>query len=135
MSGKIEKAEDQAASNECSLTYPLCLLLEQRFPANRFWKLAVGIMAATMVIFSACLLAMAVTLNSYALALNDAKKELLAARSESESHILAATSAIITQLQHHKEISLENRGVQQEVRGLIAAYLRLQDEQRKQQKR
>lgn len=110
---------DTTTREMCPVTYPVCFY--QQFPSSTFWKWTLGIMAAAMLIFSACLMAMAITLNAYAYALREAKLE-----------ILNAEAKTLTQIQHHKEISLENRAVQQEMRGLLSAYLKfLQDEKQK----
>jgi len=109
-----EKGGDVGDPHEPTIRYPICFLSQPAFPPQAFFKWAMGIMAVAMVTFSATLIAMAITLNSYATAVRDAEARLTA------------------KIQHHTEVSLENRSVQNEVKGLLSAYLKLfEDHQRK----
>jgi hypothetical protein len=83
------------------------------FPAlTLFWKVVVGLTAVLMLTFSLTLWTMATALSRYSIELHELRNATM-----------ANYEALGIKIDGHKQVSLENRVIQSEVRGMLNSYL------------
>lgn len=119
----------QDLDEETKQKLPVCFFQPAGNIAPPGWRWAMALMAVALLFFSIAVVAMAIAVNNYAGSLRECKTELDGLKNviladqinkgRSLEQILNQQANTLGQIQHHKEISLENRIIQSRVENLI----------------